>query len=61
MGQPNDINAGFAQLAGLLIFGSVINWLVTGSGSPFTVFIMIYFMLVAVNSIKRGEASRKKR
>jgi hypothetical protein len=59
MGRPNDINNGFAQFAGLLIFGSVINWLATGNSSAITVFIMLYFMLVATNSIKRGEGSRK--
>lgn len=61
MGQSNDINAGFAQLAGLLIFGGAVNWMATGNSSALTIFVMIYFMLVATNSIKRGEGSRKKK
>jgi hypothetical protein len=60
MSRSNDLNAGFAQIASLLIFGSVVNWMVTGNSGFFTIFIMIYFMLVATNSIKRGEGSKKK-
>ena len=61
MSRATDINAGFAQLASLLIFGGLINWFATGNSSALTIFIMIYFMLVATNSIKRGEASKKKK
>lgn len=57
----SDINNTFAGLSGLLLLGGVASWLATGNSSIVTIMMMIYFMLVATNSIKRGEASRYKK
>lgn len=60
MSKSNDINSTFAQLAGLILFGSVISLFATGQSYFFTALIMLYFMLVATNSIKRGENAKKR-
>jgi hypothetical protein len=61
MSKTNDINTTFAQLAGLILFASVISLFATGQSYFLTAGFMIYFMLVATNSIKRGEAPKKRR
>ena len=61
MTKSNDLNANFAQLAGFLILGGIASWAATGNSSFLTICIVLYFMLVATNSIKRGEAAGKRR
>lgn len=61
MAKSENLSTFFAQLSGLLLLGSFISAATTGAGNFWTVLIMIYFMLVVVNAVERGEKSRKRR
>jgi hypothetical protein len=61
MAKSADISTVFAQLSGLLLLGGFISVVTTGNSSFWTILIMIYFMLVVVNGIERGEKARKRK
>jgi hypothetical protein len=58
----SDVNKSFVQIAGLLLVGGVISSCTGGGGfGMFGALVACYFMLVATNSIRRGENTRKER
>lgn len=51
----------FVSLGGLLLLAAIVCLPNLGPAGLFTVFITLYGMLIAANSIDRGEKRRKKR
>ena len=60
MAKEHDLNKSFVQMAGLLLLGGVVASYFSGVASLIVSCGACYFMLVAVNAIKRGESTKKR-
>lgn len=60
MTKEYDLNKSFVQIAGPLMLGGLIAAYFSGISSLIVAGVACYFMLVAVNSIHRGETSKRK-
>jgi hypothetical protein len=60
MAKEYDLNKTFVQLAGPLMLGGLIAGYYSGIASLIVTGGACYFMLVAVNAIKRGENTKKR-
>ena len=60
MAKEHDLNKSFVQMAGLLLLGGIVASYFSGVASLIVAGGACYFMLVAVNAIKRGEGTKKR-
>jgi hypothetical protein len=59
--KEHDLNKSFVLMAGPIMLGGLIWSLNSGIAGLFISSFVCYFMLVAVNAIKRGENSKKRK
>jgi len=59
MTKEHDLNKTFVQMSGFFLLGGIAAAYYSGIGSIIVAGIVCYIMLVAVNSIKRGEMSKR--
>lgn len=60
MAKEHDLNKSFSQMAGFILLAGLFGAFYGGIGSLFVAGFVCYFMLVAVNAIKRGENTKRR-
>lgn len=60
MAKEHDLNKSFVQMAGVIMLSGVLAAAFTGFSGLFLAAFTCYFMLVAVNAIKRGENAKRR-
>jgi hypothetical protein len=60
MSKEHDINKSFVKMAGVIMLAGVLAAFFNGMTGLLAACVTCYFMLVALNAIKRGENSKKK-